>query len=425
MNQDQYDVVVIGGGPAGLLAAGKAAMDGAKVLLLEKMEKPARKLRITGKGRCNVTNLRPIEEFLAEIKPESQFLRDAFDEFFSRDIINLIEQQGVSLLVERGQRVFPASGKAWDVAEALIRWAKQQSVTILTHAEVKSINHSGGTVQSVTYFAQGAQTVSCKSVILATGGKSYPATGSTGDGYLFAQSCGHTVTPLKPTLVGLETKPSNKLFNLLQLKNISLTLMVDNQKAYSLLGEVELMPYGLAGALVVRISREVVSLLDEGKNVELRLDFKPALDHKKIENRLQREIEANPRMSMMDLARKLLPKPLAQLMLNELKELPSQGVSRVTDQQRKQIGMWLKEKRFRVTGYRSWNEAIATAGGVSLNEIDPRTMQSKVVEGLYFAGEVMDLDGATGGYNLQIAYSTGWLAGKGAAARVIAQKSRA
>lgn len=425
MGNNQYDIVVIGGGPAGLLAAGRAAMDGAKVLLLEKMEKPARKLRITGKGRCNVTNLKPLDEFLEEIKPQPLFLRDAFAEFFSEDIITLLENQGVDLSVERGQRVFPTNGKAWDVAEALIRWATKQGVTIKNHAPVKKINYKDDKVISIDLEDQKEQTINCKNVILATGGKSYPRTGSTGDGYTLAKNCGHIITPLYPTLVGLETQPAYKRFNLLKLKNISLTLMVDGRKVQSQLGEVELMPYGISGALVVSMSRDVVPLLDEGKKVELILDLKPALDHQKIDNRLLREIDANPRMSMMDLARKLLPKPLAQLMLEELKIVPSKGVARASAQERKYIRLWLKEKRFAVTGFRSWSEAIATAGGVSLSQINPHTMESKLVKGLYFAGEVMDLDGATGGYNLQIAYSTGWLAGKSAASKVTEQKNRA
>lgn len=425
MGNNKYDIVVIGGGPAGLLAAGKAAMDGAKVLLLEKMEKPARKLRITGKGRCNVTNLKPLDEFLEEIKPQPQFLRDAFAEFFSKDIMDLLAKQGVDLSVERGQRVFPTSGKAWDVAEALIRWATHQGVTIKNHTRVTKINHKDGEVVSVDYEDTGVHTIHCKGVILATGGKSYPRTGSAGDGYLFAKHCGHTITPLYPTLVGLETQPAYKRFNLLKLINISLTLMVDDRKVQNRLGEVELMPYGISGALVVSMSRDVVPMLDGGKKVELILDLKPALDHQKIDNRLLREIDANPRMSMMDLARKLLPKPLAQLMLEELRIVPSKGVARVTAQELKHIRLWVKEKRFAVTGYRSWSEAIVTSGGVSLSQINPHTMESKLLDGLYFAGEVMDLDGATGGYNLQIAYSTGWLAGKSAAARVNEQKNQA
>ncbi|MDY0198982.1 MAG: NAD(P)/FAD-dependent oxidoreductase [Tenuifilaceae bacterium] len=416
MKNMQYDVVVIGAGPAGLLAAGKAAMRGARVLVLEKMEKPARKLRITGKGRCNITNLKPLDEFLAEIKPEPRFLRDAFSEFFSNDIIELIESQGVGVVIERGQRVFPSSGKAWDVAEALIRWAKVQGVTIVCHATVTAINLTNNAISSVAYKANGEHLVKCGSVVLATGGKSYPATGSTGEGYLLAEKCGHKISPLRPTLVSLETSPVHSKASGLLLKNVNLSVLVGRKKMSQEFGELEIMPYGLSGAIVLRVSRDVVCFLDEGKDVELEIDLKPALSHEKIENRLLREIEENSRMGMIDLARKLLPKQLAEIMLDELGIAFQKNVSRASSDDRKLIRLWLKGKRFRVSGYRSWNEAIATAGGVSLKEVDPRTMESKLVKGLYFAGEVLDLDGATGGFNLQIAYSTGWLAGKSAAA---------
>ncbi|HCX99542.1 MAG TPA: aminoacetone oxidase family FAD-binding enzyme [Bacteroidales bacterium] len=412
----QYDVVVIGAGPAGLLAAGKAAMEGARVLVLEKMEKPARKLRITGKGRCNITNLKPLDEFLAEIKPEPRFLRDAFGEFFSNDIIELIESQGVGVVVERGQRAFPTSGKAWDVAEALIRWAKGLGVSIVCHATVTAINLTNNSISFVAYKANGEHLVQCESVVLATGGKSYPATGSTGEGFLLAEKCGHRITPLRPTLVGLETSPVYDTASGLLLKNVNLSVFVDGKKISQEFGELENMPYGLGGAIALRVSREVVGFLDDGRDVELEIDFKPALNHEKIDKRLLREIDGNPKMGMIDLARKLLPKQLAEIMLDELGIAFQKIVSRTSSDDRKLIRLWLKEKRFSVTGYRPWNEAIATAGGVSLKEVNPHTMESKLVKGLYFGGEVLDLDGATGGFNLQIAYSTGWLAGKSAAA---------
>ncbi|MDD2279697.1 MAG: aminoacetone oxidase family FAD-binding enzyme, partial [Bacteroidales bacterium] len=341
---------------------------------------------------------------------------DAFSEFFSNDIIELIESQGVGVAIERGQRVFPSSGKAWDVAEALIRWAKEQGVTIVCHATVTAINLTNNAISSVAYKANGEHLVQCGSVVLATGGKSYPATGSTGEGFLLAEKCGHKISPLRPTLVSLETSPVHSKASGLLLKNVNLSVLVGGKKMSQEFGELEIMPYGLSGAIVLRVSREVVCFLDEGRDVELEIDLKPALSHEKIDNRLLREIEENSRMGMIDLARKLLPKQLAEIMLDELGIAFQKIVSRASSDDRKLIRLWLKGKRFRVTGYRSWNEAIATAGGLLLKEVDPRTMESKLVKGLYFAGEVLDLDGATGGFNLQIAYSTGWLAGKSAAA---------
>lgn len=413
-----FDIVIIGGGPAGLLAAGKAAADGASVLLLEKMEKPARKLRITGKGRCNITNLKPIDEFIQEIKPEPRFLRNAFNEFFSNDIIELLESNGVKTVAERGQRVFPASGKAWDVADALVKWAKGKGVTIENHSKVSRLlleNRSIVGVEIENSKTGEKQSVNSKSVIIATGGKSYPATGSTGDGYRFATESGHEVVTLRPTLVGVETEQKLEGAEGLTLKNVNLSLYINGKKQDEEFGELEVTEYGLSGPITIRLSRQIVDAIDSGQKVELLLDLKSALDHSKLDARLQRDIQEFSRISLQDLIRKLLPRDLVDVMIDNLGLAAQKPVSRLTADERKQIRNWLKELRFNVTGYRSWDEAIATAGGVSLKQIDPKTMMSKLVQGLFFAGEVMDLDGSTGGFNLQIAYSTGWLAGKSAA----------
>lgn len=413
-----YDLVVIGGGPAGLLAAGRAGMDGAKVLLLEKMEKPARKLRITGKGRCNITNLKPFNEFLEEIKPQPNFLRNAFNEFFSQHIIDLLNEFGVKTIVERGQRVFPASGKAWDVAEALIRFARENRVTIENHSQVNEIITGNKIINGVRYISSKTKenhSVTCKSVIIATGGKSYPATGSTGDGYIFAKQCGHSVVPLRPTLVGVETLKKLDAAEGLTLKNVNLSLYINGKKLADEFGELELTEYGLSGPITIRLSRAIVDAMDSGSDVELVLDLKPALDHDKLDARLVRDIQEFSRSSVGELLRKLVPREMVNPLIDELGLAAQKPVSRITAAERKAIRLWLKELRFNVTGYRSWDEAIVTAGGVSLKEVDPRTMMSKLVDGLFFAGEVLDLDGSTGGYNLQIAFSTGWLAGKCAA----------
>ncbi len=421
MSKSDYDVVVVGGGPAGLLAAGKAANDGAKVLLLEKMEKPARKLRITGKGRCNITNLKPLDEFFEELHPEPRFLRDAFAEFFTDDIITLLNEQGVETVVERGQRVFPASGKAWDVAEGLIKWARGKGAEIISHAKVEKINIVEGCVESIFYTSSKgntSQTIRCKSVIIATGGKSYPATGSTGDGYVFAEESGHKVTTLRPTLVGVETNPVFQNASGLTLKNVNLTISIDGKKVAEEFGELEITPYGLSGPIILRVSRMLVDALVQGKKPELIIDLKPALSHQKLDARLQREVQENPRIAVFDLARNLVPKEMAIQMIDILNLAAQKTLARLTADERNAIRLWLKD----VTAHRSWTEAIATAGGVSLKEVNPRTMESKLVKGLYFAGELLDLDGSTGGYNLQIAYSTGWLAGKEAANQALADK---
>ena len=417
MSFSSFDVVVVGAGPAGILAAGKAAADGAKVLLLEKMEKPARKLRITGKGRCNITNAKPYHEFLEDVNPESRFLRDAFNVFFNNDIVELLNSVGVETVQERGMRVFPASGKAWDVAEGLIKWAKTQGATILNKACVTSISVSNGKVVSVSYTdnVKGPITVDCSAIILATGGKSYPATGSTGDGYTMAQSCTHTITPLMPGLVGVETTPVFSFKDELSLKNVNLTLLIEGKQHDEEFGELELANYGLNGPIMLRLSRKIIFALAKGSKVELVLDLKPALTHEKLNNRIAREIEENSRVAVIDLARKLLPKDLAFVMVDQLGLAAQKVISRLSTSECNSIVEWIKEQHFVVTEQRSWNEAIVTVGGVSLKEVNPKSMESKLVSGLFFAGELLDLDASTGGYNLQIAYSTGWLAGKSAA----------
>lgn len=411
----EYDIVVIGGGPAGIIAAGKAAFAGAKVLQLEKMEKPARKLRITGKGRCNITNVKPIEEFIDEIYPDGRFLRDAFKEFFVDDIIKLLNEQGVETVTERGQRVFPASGKAWDVAEGLLRWAKKSGVELLNHSKVEGIKVVDNAVKGVEFvntITGQRHFVTCKCTVIATGGLSYPATGSTGDGYELARTCGHSIVPLRPTLVGFETNPVFLNSAGLTLKNVGLHLYIDGKKVDEEFGDLEVTPYGLSGPIILRVSRKMVDALAMKKKIELQLDLKPALDNQKLDARIQRDIEVNPRGGVIDLARGLLPKELAFEMLDSIELAAQKNLSRLTPNERKSIRLWLKELSFTVKSHRSWDEAIATAGGVSLKEVNPRTMESKLVKGLFFAGEVLDLDGNTGGYNLQIAYSTGWLAGK-------------
>ncbi|MFP4555657.1 MAG: NAD(P)/FAD-dependent oxidoreductase [Bacteroidales bacterium] len=427
MGNNNFDVIVVGGGPAGILAAGNAANQGASVLLLEKMEKPARKLRITGKGRCNITNTKPMEEFLHEVFPEPRFLRDAFNEFFSDDIISLLNNQGVETIVERGQRVFPKSGKARDVAEGLVKWAKGEGVVFKTNARVEKVNVKDGSIVSITYedmTGKVNETVSCKAIILATGGKSYPATGSTGDGYSLAENCGHTIVNLRPVLVGVETKQKLDQADGLTLKNVSLSLKINEKNIASEFGELEITKYGFSGPIVLKLSRLIVDYLLQGIKPLLHLDLKPALDHNKLDARLQREIEESPRIAVVDLARRLLPKDLAIFMVEDLGLAAQKNLARLTANERKSIRMWLKELQFTVNASRQWDEAIVTAGGVSLKEIDPHTMESKIVKGLFFAGEVIDIDASTGGYNLQVAYSTGWLAGKSAAKKIFRFSSK-
>lgn len=411
-------MVVIGAGPAGLLAAGRAAMLGARVLLLEKMEKPARKLRITGKGRANITNMKPLEAHLQEIHPEPRFLRQAFGAFFNRDLIALLASQGVETKTERGERVFPACDRAWDVAEALVAWAKAQGVEILRHSRVESlmIQEGGFAGVVVTRTATGqTERIEARCGILATGGQSYPATGSTGDGHRFAETTGHRVEHLRPSLVGIDTRPALEGTQGLTLKNVQLTLWIEGKKQANEFGEAEFTGKGLGGPIVLRLSRRIVDATAAGQRVEVTLDLKPALDPEKLEARLVRELQAHPAATCRDLLRSLLPSQLVGVFLRNLSLDPIGPAAQIKGPKRKQFLTRLKELRFEVTGHGGWEEAIVTAGGVSLKDIDPRTMASRRVENLYFAGEVLDLDANTGGYNLQIAFSTGWLAGESAA----------
>lgn len=413
-----WDVVVIGAGPAGLLAAGRAAGLGARVLLLEKMEKPARKLRITGKGRANITNMKAMEEQFQEIHPEPRFLRQAFQAFFHYELIALLESQGVATKVERGDRVFPTSDLAWDVADALVAWARAQGVEILLKTRVEGLVIEESTLVGVDIVRKASTTtqrIAARCGIIATGGQSYPATGSTGDGYRFAAATGHRLEALRPSLVRIEARPILGQAQGLALKNVQLTLWIDGKKCATEFGEAEVTAKGFAGPIVLRLSRKIVDARAAGRKVELSLDLKPALDSQKLEARLLRDLGTPANAVCGQLLSSLLPSPLVRVFGDALGLDLAGPSAQLKGTKGKRLLNLLKEMRFEVTGHGTWEEAIVTAGGVSLKDIDPRTMASRKIENLFFAGEVIDLDANTGGYNLQIAFSTGWLAGESAA----------
>jgi hypothetical protein len=419
---DGVDVVVVGAGPAGLLAAGRAAMLGARVLLLEKMEKPARKLRITGKGRANITNMKTLEDHLKEIHPEPRFLRQAFGAFFNRELIALLQEQGVETKVERGERVFPMSDRAWDVADALVAWARGLGVEIVHHARVESLVVLDGVFAGVLVAGPGPgapRRIEAGCGIIGTGGQSYPGTGSTGDGFRFAEATGHRVGALRPSLVGIETRPAHAGAEGLTVRNVRLTLWIDGKKLASEFGEAEFTAKGIGGPIVLRLSRMIVDAKAAGRKVEVTLDLKPALDPPKLEARLLRDLEAHRGDPCRAVLRSLLPAQLVEVFSAALGLDPAGLAAQLQGPKAKKLLQLLQEMRFEVTGHGGWEEAIVTAGGVSLKDIDPRTMASRVVENLYFAGEVLDLDANTGGYNLQIAFSTGWLAGESAARKAL------
>jgi predicted Rossmann fold flavoprotein len=410
---NQYDVIVVGAGPAGLLAAGRAAELGAKVLVLEKMYAPGRKLLITGKGRCNVTNEAPISEFITHVFPEGRFLRSAFANFFSHDIIELLAHYGVACTLERGGRYFPESNQSADILNALLKWVGELGVEIRCSQRVEKLLVENGEITGVK--ANG-ESVLASNVILATGGKSYPGTGSTGDGYELARQVGHTIEKPIPALVPLETKGSvAQNLQGLNLKNVKAVVWVDGKKAGEDFGEMIFTHFGLSGPIILTLSRIAVAALQNNKKVEFTIDLKPALDEQKLDARLIRDLNEHGKKQLGNIFREWLPASMIPVFFEILELNPEKECHQVTGNERKQIRNLMKNLRFEVSHNRSFKEAIITAGGVVTSEISPKTMESKLVKGLYFAGELIDLDAETGGYNLQIAYSTGWLAGNSAA----------
>jgi len=425
----KYQVIVIGGGPAGLMAAGQAAASGAETLLLEKMSHPGRKLLITGKGRCNLTNVAPLEEFIEHFSPDGRFLRSAFTRFFTDELIEFLEKLGVETVLERGERIYPVSNDAQDVVDALTYWLHKNGASIHTHAKVErllvenervmgvQVANPPGSVQEPKAKGQPASIeYRAKSVIIATGGASYPGTGSTGDGYRLAEGVGHTIIPIRPALVPLET--SGKIAPRLQglsLRNVNARLMVDGKKQAEAFGELLFTHFGLSGPIILSLSRKVVDALRAKHEVVISIDLKPALDDAKLDARLMRDYDKHGKRQYRTLLQELLPRKLIPVCI-DLTGIPAdKRAHQITSDERKRLRTWLKDFRFEITGHRSFAQAIVTAGGISTREVNPRSMASLIIDGLYFAGEVLDLDADTGGYNLQAAFSTGWLAGLSAA----------
>lgn len=406
-------ILIIGGGAAGMMAAVFAAKNGNNVELFEKNEKLGKKLFITGKGRCNITNAADLEDFFPAVTSNPKFLYSAFYSFTNEQVISFFEELGVRTKVERGGRVFPVSDHSSDVIQALKSEMERLGVKINLNAEVKELiteKKSAGEIVKGIRLASGKQ-ITGDTVIVATGGISYPSTGSTGDGYRFARKCGHKVSELSPSLVPMEVKEwyAGELMGL-SLRNIEIRITDGKKKLYQEFGEMLFTHYGVTGPVILSASSIVGKKLKD-KELTLHIDLKPALTEEQLDKRVLREFEANHNRQFKNAVDSLFPAKLRPVIV-DLSGIPEdKKVHEITKEERLRFVHLVKDFTMTLTGLRGYNEAIITKGGVSVKEIDPGTMESKLVKGLYFAGEVLDLDAVTGGYNLQIAWSTGYLAG--------------
>ena len=408
----KYDVIVIGAGAAGLIAAARAAELGANVLLVEKMKQAGRKLLITGKGRCNITNTASQSEFIKKVHPNGRFLKHAFSTFFTKEIVALLNKLGVETMEERGGRIFPTSEKAFDVVNAFLNYAKNNKVEIWYNCKVDKILEENKRIKGIQVTKDGKiNFLETENVILCTGGKSYPATGSTGDGYKLAKELGHSIDNTRPALVPLETEGNlAEQLQGLALKNAKAVVWVNGKKKAEDFGELLFTHFGLSGPIIITLSRIAVDELNNNNQVEISIDLKPALDENKLDNRILRDLNEHGKKRIENIVKLWLPGKLVSVFIQLSGVDPNKEGHQINSKERKKMRILLKDLRFKITGHRSFKEAIITAGGINTNEIEQKTMQSKIVSNLYFAGEVIDLDGDTGGYNLQIAYSTAWLA---------------
>lgn len=402
-------ILVVGGGAAGMMAAVTAARNGKKVRLIEKNEKLGKKLFITGKGRCNITNAADIEELFSAVVSNPKFLYSSFYSMTNDQVIDFFEELGVKTKVERGGRVFPESDHSSDVIRALEQEMKRLGVEIRLRAEAEEILAEDGRVTGVRLSS--GKELHADAVIIATGGISYPSTGSTGDGYRFARECGHKVADLSPALVPMEVKEwyARELMGL-SLRNVEIRITDGKKKLYEDFGEMLFTHYGVTGPVILSASSIVGKKLREHP-LTLHIDLKPALTEEQLDKRMLREFEANHNRQFKNAVDSLFPSKLKPVIVELSGIQEDKKVNEVTKEERLHFVRLIKDFSMTLTGMRGYNEAIITKGGVSVKEIDPGTMESKLVNGLYFAGEVLDLDAVTGGYNLQIAWSTGYLAG--------------
>ena len=403
-------VVVIGGGAAGLMAAVIAGREGAKVTLLEKMNYVGKKMGITGKGRCNITNACDMSDFIKNTPGNGKFLYGAYERFTNEDLLQLLHDAGLETKVERGGRVFPASDSALDVRNTFMKLMKHYGVDVHLEEPVKKLLVDDGVVTGVV---TDKETYHADAVVIATGGKSYPATGSTGDGYILAAQVGHKITDIRPSLVPIVTEESwVKDLMGLSLRNVELSVVAKNKVQAKMFGEMMFTHFGITGPIVLSLSHTVGKLMRK-KNIGiigLDINLKPALSPETLDKRLQKDFDLYSKKQLINGMKDLLPSRLIPLIIELAGIDPQKPINQISKEERQQIGYMLQHMPLTVKGLRPVEEAIVTAGGISLKEFNPKTMESKLVKGLYGAGEVLDIDAFTGGYNLQAAFSTGYVA---------------
>ena len=417
-------ILIIGGGPAGMMSAISAKQKNSKneVIILEKNDRLGKKLLITGKGRCNITSSLNIEDFIKNIPGNGKFLYSVFNEFDNKDIISFLNKQGLSVKEERGNRIFPITDKSIDVLNCFIKKIEELKITVKYDTKAEELLIDNNNEESKIY---GVKTnkgnILSDRIIIATGGKSYPLTGSTGDGYTMAKKAGHSITELNPSLVPLETyeKEECKKLQGLSLKNVKIQIIdkTKNKIIYEDFGEMVFTHFGVSGPIILSSSAHLIRYknikqLMKDKKILLKIDLKPALEEEKLDNRILRDFSAEKNKQYKNSLEKLLPQKLIPVIIEKSNINKEKRVNEITKLERRKLVELLKGVEFYISKFRPIEEAIITAGGINIKEINPKNMESKKIKGLYFAGEIIDVDGYTGGFNLQIAYSTGYVAGR-------------
>ncbi len=413
MQTEKYDLAIIGAGPAGMMAALRASECGANVVLLEKNRMPGIKLLMTGKERCNITNAETdVRKFAANYGKNGKFLLSALYCFGMEETIDFFHKNKLKTVTERGGRIFPERNKAKDVQELFLRLIKKNNITLLTNCRVKKIPQKQNTIEKIILDNAG---IKAKNYLISTGGRSYPQTGSIGEGYKWAKQMGHTIIKPEPALTPVLVKEKwVKALEGLSLKNVQISIYQNNKKQDDRFGEALFTAVGLSGPIILDMSKSIGKLLVNGQT-DLFIDFKPALDFNMLDKRILRDLEKHKNKSIKNILPELLPKKLIPVILELAKIVPEKKGHSITKDERKKLQLLLKQLPLTIKSLSGFNKAIITTGGIALKEIDPKTMRSRIINNLYFAGEILDLDGPTGGYNLQVCWSTGYLAGENAA----------